>query len=187
MRFIIFSVVFGGPGVASDGSASRDALVRDLLLRLLRAVSQQQCLGGSGVQVASLLQVWSQATGGQRDTNGTSISVGRPATTVSGSVSAVSAGATVAFGETPVEKQKEIDEVCLANAARGEVFVCFEDPLGAHLKQKVKEKIWRDEFVEIFSLLPLEKFKLDRRKPDKSKKEEEEKRRYRLIPHTFSH
>lgn len=39
--------------------------------------------------------------------------------------------------------------------------------------------------MEIFSLLPLEKFNLDRVKPDDSKKEDEEKRRYRLIPRTF--
>lgn len=40
--------------------------------------------------------------------------------------------------------------------------------------------------MEIFSLLPLEKLNLDKVKPDKSKKkEEEENHRYRLIPRTF--
>lgn len=40
--------------------------------------------------------------------------------------------------------------------------------------------------VEIFSLLPLEKFNLDKVKPDESKKVEEEKLHYRLIPRTFA-
>lgn len=64
--------------------------------------------------------------------------------------------------------------------------MCFEGPLGAHLRADVREKIWKGEYVEIFSLLPLEKFNLDRVKPDESKKEEEERRRYRLIPRTFA-
>lgn len=78
------------------------------------------------------------------------------------------------------------DIVRLADAARCEVYVCYEGPLGAHLKQEVREKLWKGEYVEIFSLLPLEKFNLDRVKPDDSKKEDEEKRRYRLIPRTFT-
>lgn len=57
--------------------------------------------------------------------------------------------------------------------------VCFEGPLGTHLKTEVRERIWKGEFVEIFSLLPLETYYLDRVKPYKSKKEE--RRRYRLI------
>ncbi|CAJ0942798.1 unnamed protein product [Ranitomeya imitator] len=77
------------------------------------------------------------------------------------------------------------DTVKLDDRAKGEVYVCFEGPLGAHLKKEVKERIWKDEYVEIFSLLPLEKFNLDKGKKDDSKKEEEEKRRWRLIPQTF--
>lgn len=53
------------------------------------------------------------------------------------------------------------------------MYVCFEGPLGVHLKQEIKEKIWRDEYVKIFSLLPLEKGTLDRVKPDDSKKKGE--------------
>ncbi|KAM3921520.1 uncharacterized protein RB166_010915 [Leptodactylus fuscus] len=78
------------------------------------------------------------------------------------------------------------EDVRMADLAKGEVYVCFEGPLGVHLKQEVREKIWKGEYVEIFSLLPLEKFNLDRVKPDECKKEEEERRRYRLIPRTFS-
>lgn len=77
------------------------------------------------------------------------------------------------------------DVVRIADAAKCEVYVCFEGPLGAHLKQEVRDKIMKGEYVEIFSLLPLEKFNLDRVKPDDSKKEDEEKRSYRLIPRTF--
>lgn len=78
------------------------------------------------------------------------------------------------------------DVVRLADAARCQVYICFEGPLGAHLEEEVWEKIWKGEYVEIFSLLPLEKFNLDSVKPDDSKKKDEEKRRYRLIPWTFT-
>lgn len=54
------------------------------------------------------------------------------------------------------DKEKEVEKVRLANAAHCEMYVCFEGPLGAHLKQNVREKIWKDEFVEFFPLLPLE-------------------------------
>lgn len=42
--------------------------------------------------------------------------------------------------------------------------------------------------MEFFSLLPLENFHLNRVNPEdtKTKKDNEEKRRYRLIPRTFS-
>lgn len=87
----------------------------------------------------------------------------------------------VAAGAAPVKMQKEIDEVRLADLAHLEVYVCFGGPLGAHLQQEVREKIRRDEFVKVFSLLSLDFFFLDRRKRDKSKKEEEEKRQYWMI------
>lgn len=51
------------------------------------------------------------------------------------------------------------DIIRIADAAKCEVYVCYEGPLGAHLKQEVREKLWKGEYVEIFSLLPLEKFK----------------------------
>lgn len=47
------------------------------------------------------------------------------------------------------------------------------------------KKIWKGVYVEIFSRLPLEKCNLDRVKPKESKKEDEEKQWYRLIPWTF--
>ena len=78
------------------------------------------------------------------------------------------------------------DIIRLADAAKCEVYLCYEGPLGSHLKPEVREKLWKGEYVDIFSLLPLEQFNLDRVKPDDSKKEDEEKRRYRLIPRTFT-
>ncbi|XP_073507068.1 uncharacterized protein [Phyllobates terribilis] len=76
------------------------------------------------------------------------------------------------------DKDKD-DNVRLDDSAKGEVYVCFEGPLGAHLKPEVREKIWKGEYVDIFSLLPLERFNLDRFRKDVSKKEDEEKRRLR--------
>lgn len=67
-----------------------------------------------------------------------------------------------------------LDGVRLAGAAICKVYVCFECPLGAHLKPEVKERIRKGEYIEIFSLLPMEKSKLDKVKPGESKKEEEE-------------
>ncbi|KAM3932714.1 uncharacterized protein RB166_005734 [Leptodactylus fuscus] len=108
---------------------------------------------------------------------------GSPVVPVAGSGVAVSGVAAAGEGAALAKPQ---EDVRLADSAQGEVYVCFEGPLGAHLKQEVREKIWKGEYVEIFSLLPLEKFNLDRVKPDECKKEEEERRRYRLIPRTFS-
>lgn len=100
----------------------------------------------------------------------------------------VSAGA--ASGEKASSSQVvpgKTDSVRIAKTQqKRKVYVCFEGTLGAHLKQEVQEKISKGEYVEIFFLLPLEKFNLDRRKPDDTKKEDEEKRRYRLIPWTFA-
>lgn len=75
-------------------------------------------------------------------------------------------------GTSKAEGRQDI--VSLGDAAKCEVYVCFEGPLGAHLKQEVREKLWKGEYVEIFSLLLLEKCNLDRVKPDDSKKEDEE-------------
>lgn len=62
---------------------------------------------------------------------------------------------------------------------------CFEGPLKAHLKQEVKKHIRNGQYVDIFSLIPLEHFNLDRARRDE-KKEEDEKKWYRLIPRSFS-
>lgn len=53
----------------------------------------------------------------------------------------------------------------------------LKGPLGVHLRAEVHEKICKGEYVEFFSLLPLDKFNLDRVKLE-SKKEEQEHRRY---------
>ncbi|XP_077341211.1 usherin [Lithobates pipiens] len=51
--------------------------------------------------------------------------------------------------------------------AKCEVYVCFEGPLGGTSQTG---GVGQDEYVEVFSPLPLEKFNLDRNKPDESKK-----------------
>lgn len=58
--------------------------------------------------------------------------------------------------------------------AKREVYVCFERPLG---------KIWKGDYVEIFSQLPLECFNLNR--PHREEKKDE-RHRYLLIPRTFT-
>ncbi|OCT74874.1 hypothetical protein XELAEV_18033861mg [Xenopus laevis] len=75
----------------------------------------------------------------------------------------------------------------LSDSAKSNTYVCFEGPLGAHLKPEVREKIWKREYVDIFTLLPLERFGIDRYEKGKEhrKEEDEERRRFRLIPRTF--
>lgn len=86
-----------------------------------------------------------------------------------------SASPTVKARGTKSRKAKESgdDGVRLADKVQCEVYVCFEGPLGVHLKPEIREKIWRGEYVEIFSLLPLEKFNIDKGKADESRKEED--------------
>ncbi|KAM9294469.1 LOW QUALITY PROTEIN: uncharacterized protein PAF06_018649 [Gastrophryne carolinensis] len=56
----------------------------------------------------------------------------------------------------------------------GHSYICYEGPLGAHLKAEVKEKIWKREYIDIF---PLERFNVDRWKEGgEGRKEEEEDR-----------
>lgn len=52
---------------------------------------------------------------------------------------------------------RDTDGVHLADAAKCKVYVCFKGPLGAQLKLEVRDRISKGEYVEIFSLLPLEK------------------------------
>ncbi|OCT76054.1 hypothetical protein XELAEV_18031242mg [Xenopus laevis] len=72
-------------------------------------------------------------------------------------------------------------------AAQRGAYVSFAGPLGTHVKKEVREKIWKGEFVEIFSLLPLEESVelKDDDKKDGKKEEEERSKRYRKIPKTF--
>lgn len=115
--------------------------------------------------------------------------VGSPTTTGSVVSSAAEVAAVVKPGAKAGSLQEavgKVDAVRIADAAKCKVSVCFEGPLGAHLKQDVRDKICKGEYVEIFSPLALEKFNLDRVMSDDTKKEDEERRRYRLIPQTFA-
>lgn len=56
--------------------------------------------------------------------------------------------------------RNNVPEACMK-----EVIPCETSPLGYHLSQSVKERIWKGEFMEILSLLPFHKdamFKADR-------------------------
>ncbi|XP_053558364.1 uncharacterized protein LOC128649240 [Bombina bombina] len=66
--------------------------------------------------------------------------------------------------------------------------LCSVGPLGIHLTADLREKIGRREFVEIFSLLPLEHvLEVKEDEKEKGKKEEEErKKRWRKLPKTFA-
>ncbi|PIO30965.1 hypothetical protein AB205_0195640, partial [Aquarana catesbeiana] len=176
------------PREASERASSKG--LQDLLAGLRDLVQRFDPPTGDG---ASPAQAW--VTTPEKETAVVSTPV--PAVMVGGSAETAAAGsATVespgtSSGDSTTNSQgkpgdKKAESVRLADAAKSEVYVCFEGPLGAHLKAEVKEKIWKGEYVEIFTLLPLEKFNLDRLKPEERKKEDEEKRRYRLIPRTFS-
>lgn len=88
------------------------------------------------------------------------------ATSVPGPVvSPRAAASTSTQGGTAADPKtggKSENLACLADSAKCEVYGCFEGPLGAHLKAEVREKIWKDEYMELFMLPPLEKFNLDR-------------------------
>lgn len=77
--------------------------------------------------------------------------LGAPAASGAGGVQVAVAGeVSVADSRQGNTGEKEVDRVRLADLDKCEVYVCFEGPLGAHLKQEVHEKIWRGEYVEIF-------------------------------------
>lgn len=42
------------------------------------------------------------------------------------------------------------DGIRHVDAARCEVYVCYEGPLGTYLKAEVRERIWKGEYVKIF-------------------------------------
>lgn len=54
-----------------------------------------------------------------------------------------------------MEAASKQEAIRLVDSAKCEVYVCFEGPLGAHLKPKVRDKICKGEYVEIFFLLTL--------------------------------
>uniref|UniRef100_A0A1B8XWI4 C3H1-type domain-containing protein n=1 Tax=Xenopus tropicalis TaxID=8364 RepID=A0A1B8XWI4_XENTR len=108
---------------------------------------------------------------------------------------------TVAGGETvapsvPADSSKEAASKTseggkkaepISDAAKSQTYVCFEGPLGTHLKPEVRDKVQKGEYVDIFTLLPLERFNLDKWEKGKEhrKEEDEDRRRFRLIPRTF--
>ncbi|CAJ0950815.1 unnamed protein product, partial [Ranitomeya imitator] len=193
--------IFNLPGIVSPEARNSDitsGVASGGMGLILRGLGELAGLWGSGLSRGSLPSAaWLGNTGsfeGSRqlsEVTGTSSSAGPAADTGSSSRekdgTAPGPGSGIdAPGEGALQDKEKEDVPQLDDAARGEVYVCFEGPLGAHLKQEVREKIWKGEYIEIFSLLPLERFNLDRPRREDSKKEDEEKRRYRLIPRSFS-
>ncbi|OCT57121.1 hypothetical protein XELAEV_18003999mg, partial [Xenopus laevis] len=91
--------------------------------------------------------------------------------------------------ETTKSKESKVGRsLPISDNARSQTYICFEGPLGAHLSVEIGEKIWKNEYIDIFTLLPLERFNLDKWEKGKEarKQEDEDRRRFRLIPRTFS-
>ncbi|OCT70407.1 hypothetical protein XELAEV_18037326mg [Xenopus laevis] len=108
--------------------------------------------------------------------------------------SAVAVEPAISKGKEPEKentKSKESEvgrSLPISDNARSQTYICFEGPLGVHLSVEIREKIMKNEYVDIFTLLPLERFNLDKWEKGKKarKQEDEDRRRFRLIPHTFS-
>ncbi|OCT67608.1 hypothetical protein XELAEV_18038909mg [Xenopus laevis] len=135
----------------------------------------------AGVQSVSALAESVAVTGVQADTMLSAVEQG----TSNDGVMTEGGGA----GNKEEEKKKEgvPKALSVSDAAKGHTYICFEGPLGAHLKTEVREKIWKRENIDIFTLLPLERFNIEKWKRGKEhrKEEDEDRRRYRLIPRTF--
>ncbi|OCT83538.1 hypothetical protein XELAEV_18021680mg, partial [Xenopus laevis] len=99
----------------------------------------------------------------------------------------VTAGGEAGNKEEEKKKEGVPKALPVSDAAKGHTYICFEGPLGAHLKTEVREKIWKRENIDIFTLLPLERFNVEKWEKGKEhrKEEDEDRRRYRLIPRTF--
>eukprot|EP00079_Xenopus_tropicalis_P026880 XP_012820916.1 PREDICTED: collagen alpha-1(I) chain-like [Xenopus tropicalis] len=108
------------------------------------------------------------------------------ATAVSPAVGMSTQGLAGVVGEGSGPKRAN-KPVPISDSAKGHAYICFEGPLGSHLKPEVREKIWKREYVDIFTLLPLERFNIDKYEKGKGhrKEEDEDRRRFRLIPRTF--
>ncbi|OCT70243.1 hypothetical protein XELAEV_18037165mg [Xenopus laevis] len=72
----------------------------------------------------------------------------------------------------------------VSDAAKGNTYIYFEGPLGAHVKP---EQIWKKHNIDIFTLLLLEHFNIEKLEKGKEhcKEEDKDRSRYRLIPRTF--
>ncbi|XP_068106058.1 uncharacterized protein [Hyperolius riggenbachi] len=51
----------------------------------------------------------------------------------------------------------------ISDTAKGSLYACFVEPLGFHLSMEMKEKVWRREYIDIFSLLPSARFQEQQR------------------------
>ncbi|OCT76554.1 hypothetical protein XELAEV_18031757mg, partial [Xenopus laevis] len=179
----------GGPGTGTLGTSGQGG--ESLLDGLKGFLASWEDRRGSQQGVA---RVWGgdrQETGARQgpvagDASGPVVTCGSVASAVGGTPGK-SAGEGDSGNAAERDKEKEVILGGVAEVARQNSYVSFAGPVGVHLKLETKEKIWKGEFVEIFSLLPLEEaveVKEDDKKEGK-KEEEERAKRYRKIPKTF--
>ncbi|OCT79771.1 hypothetical protein XELAEV_18026581mg, partial [Xenopus laevis] len=156
------------------------------LMQSQRVVSAQAGPGGAQGSLLSLFEgirnmvaSWETAKGGTPT-----------AATVQGASSGGTEGQSTTVLTTPPLGGTELPGAVakVATPAGQQTAAVAIGPLGVHLKPEVKEKIWKGEFIELYSLLPREDFidvDEEKDKEKAKKREEEEKKRYRKIPKTF--
>ncbi|XP_068114917.1 uncharacterized protein [Hyperolius riggenbachi] len=130
-------------GDARRGSSEgRDASLKEKLKQLIGVFEAPT----AGAVMGNPLQVWDKDNGGTSET--------RVSTTFTETEVVIESRsqAAVAVEESTKKKTPILDK------AKGHSYICFEGPLGAHVKMETKEKIWRREYFDIFTLLPLERF-----------------------------
>lgn len=98
------------------------------------------------------------------------VSTGNTEVTATSSVS----GVTDFMGPI-LDKDTDVSETCLK-----EVMACELSPLGFHLASNIKDKIWKHEFIDMLSLLTINKDI----KSDKKYKDKDDERKH-LAPKSF--
>lgn len=73
-------------------------------------------------------------------------------------------GVSILLQNQAVKGEKKAEALHLDNSTKDEFYVCFKGLLGTHLKQEVREWIWRGEYI--FLLLPVEWCNLDMARTD---------------------
>ncbi|OCT61620.1 hypothetical protein XELAEV_18047648mg [Xenopus laevis] len=165
----------------------RDQSTESFMDPLRQLFSQWQ--KGQGSQFSCRTEVNTPGAVGEASTAGAPAAANKEVVNAPGVQNGGSTAGSVSGtqGETNSGDNTKDKKLPLSDSAKSNTYVCFEGPLGAHLKPEVREKIWKREYVDIFTLLPLERFGIDRYEKGKEhrKEEDEERRRFRLIPRTF--
>lgn len=113
--------------------------VRDLLVRLRSLVQLFDAAAPAG---SSQVSAYVLDAGQARDTVVLSPMLTGPGAAAVGATGDKGAGAA-STAASEKEASKYANLVRLADSTKCEVYVCFEGPLGAHLKMEVQKNIWR--------------------------------------------